>query len=280
VLEVQEHLETFFYRKDHALECLDSVKTSCKLALFSEVDPNSTVEGGSSSGTGFMTFDPATTELLLDLGRSLYKLMFQLLLLIESHHKISLSVVNNFRHNEKMQDMSELFMLVRGAVLRCIDDAELESLDTSTSTEGEHTPTPSPGLPMNNSEFETSLNELIDAQKWSSAITQVRQFKRISQLTSSNPNISILTAGNFDSRVADELSIILNIYSQKIIKDGNDTFIFSKTETELSEVYSILSENLYHVSSALLSMESNMKSYPSVSSNSSIKEGQDTITNL
>ncbi|XP_055383655.1 protein furry isoform X2 [Condylostylus longicornis] len=279
VLEIQEHLETFFYRKDHALECLDSVKTSCKLALFSDVDPSNAVESVSGSGNSFMTFDPATTELLLDLGRSLYKLMFQLLLLIESHHKISLSVVNNFRQNEKMQDMSELYMLVRGALLRCIDDAELESLDTSTSTEGEHTPIPSPGLPMSNSEFETSLNELIDGQKWSLAIKHVRQFKRISQLTASNPNINILTAGNFDNRVADELSIILNIYSHKIINDRNDTFIFSKTEPELSEVYSILSENLYHVSSALSSMESNMKSYSNTSVNSS-KEGNDTITNL
>ena len=82
-----------------------------------------------------------------------------------------------------MYDVSELYILVRGALLRCIDDAELESLDTSTSTEGESTPTPSPGLPMSNTEFENSLYELIDGQKWSAAISHVRQFKRISRRT-------------------------------------------------------------------------------------------------
>ncbi|EAU77987.1 AGAP012775-PA, partial [Anopheles gambiae str. PEST] len=87
--------------------------------------------------------DPATAELLLDLGRGLYKLMFQLLLLIESDHKIAISVVQNLRQNEQMQDLSNLYLSVRGALLRCIDDAEMESLDTSTSTEGENTPTPS-----------------------------------------------------------------------------------------------------------------------------------------
>lgn len=175
VLEVQEHLETFFDRKDTVLDSLDAVKTSCKLALFtSDID---SANEGSTSSSAMMTVtaaaaaaampptDPATTELLLDLGRGLYKLMFQLLLLIESDNKIAISVVQNLRQNEKMQDLSNLYVSVRGALLRCIDDAEMESLDTSTSTEGENTPTPSPGLPMNNAEFENSLIELIDNQR-------------------------------------------------------------------------------------------------------------------
>lgn len=54
----------------------------------------------SSSSIAYMPFDPASTEVVLDLGRSLYKLMFQLLLLIESNHKISSNVVNHFRINE------------------------------------------------------------------------------------------------------------------------------------------------------------------------------------
>lgn len=164
VLEVQEHLETFFDRKDTVLDSLDAVKTSCKLALFTS-DIDSANEGTGSNLMTSMSVDPATTEMLLDLGRGLYKLMFQLLLLIESDHKIAISVVHNLRQNEKMQDLSNLYVSVRGALLRCIDDAEMESLDTSTSTEGENTPTPSPGLPMNNCEFENSLIELIDNQR-------------------------------------------------------------------------------------------------------------------
>lgn len=56
-----------------------------------------------------MPFDPASTEVVLDLGRSLYKLMFQLLLLIESNHKISSNVVNHFRMNEDVSEKTELY---------------------------------------------------------------------------------------------------------------------------------------------------------------------------
>lgn len=156
VLEVQEHLETFFDRKDHVMECLDSVKTSCKLALFSDMD---------TSHDGMCQFDAATTEILIDLGRALYKLMFQLLLLIESDHKIAISIYQNLKQNEKMQDLSKQYFAVRGALLRTVDDNDMDSLDTSTSTEGENTPTPSPGLPLGRPEFETILLDMIEHQR-------------------------------------------------------------------------------------------------------------------
>lgn len=121
--------------------------------------------------------------------------------------------------------MSDAYVAIRGALLRSIDDAEMESLDTSTSTEGEHTPTPSPGIPLTNAEFENALCELIDNQKLSSAITHVRQFKRMSQLSGSNLNLTIVGAGmlslsgSYDSHSNDELSTILNIYAQRLIRD-------------------------------------------------------------
>ena len=192
----------------------------------------------------------------------------------------------------QMQDISDLYALVRDALVRSVSEAELESLDTSTSTEGEHTPTPSPGLPMTQEEFETSLQELIEAQKWSAAISHVRQFKRISQLTSSNPNLTIFSYNNLDSRLKfDEMTIILNAYAQNIMKDRAgkswlkligrkhyatylffhiaEAFIVSKSDSELFEVYAILSENLYHVSSALTNMEINMKNYSTIHMSSS-----------
>lgn len=64
-----------------------------------------------------------------------------------------------------MQDFSQNYGSIKSAILRSIDDVEMESLDTSTSTEGENTPTPSPGLPMNNCEFENTLIDLIDKQR-------------------------------------------------------------------------------------------------------------------
>uniref|UniRef100_A0A182TUU8 Protein furry C-terminal domain-containing protein n=1 Tax=Anopheles melas TaxID=34690 RepID=A0A182TUU8_9DIPT len=259
VLEVQEHLETFFDRKETVLDSLDEVKTSCKLALFtSDIDSANEGTGGSSTVVSLSTStDPATAELLLDLGRGLYKLMFQLLLLIESDHKIAISVVQNLRQNEQMQDLSNLYLSVRGALLRCIDDAEMESLDTSTSTEGENTPTPSPGLPMNNSEFENILVELIDNQRWSAAINHVKQHKQMSNHSASNYNLSGGASGSSgggsgvggmmfasgggncsitggggvgdglfanlgtEFKPVDDLSIILNVYAHRLTKDRN-----------------------------------------------------------
>ncbi|XP_064544555.1 protein furry isoform X5 [Drosophila montana] len=283
VLEVQEHLETFFDRKDQVLECLDAVKTSCKLSLFNEADvAASGLELPSSSSIPCMPFDPASTEVVLDLGRSLYKLMFQLLLLIESNHKISSNVVNHFRINEDMHDISDLYALVRDALVRCTSEAELDCLESSTSTEGEHTPTPSPGLPMTHEEFEASLHEHIDRQCWTSAISHVRQYRRVSTLSAGDQSLTILTYGNLDSRIKfDEMSIILNAYAHSLMKDRTEAFIVSKSDSELFEVYAILSENLYHVSSALTNMEINMKSYSMGAGSSNLhRSEQDIVTNL
>ncbi|XP_034102978.1 protein furry isoform X4 [Drosophila albomicans] len=284
VLEVQEHLETFFDRKDQVLECLDAVKTSCKLSLFNESDvaASGLEMPSSSSSIAYMPFDPASTEVVLDLGRSLYKLMFQLLLLIESNHKISSNVVNHFRVNEDMHDISDLYALVRDALVRCTTEAELDCLESSTSTEGEHTPTPSPGLPMTQEEFEASLHEHIGLQRWSSAISHVRQYRRVSTLNAGDQSLTIFSYGNIDSRIKfDEMTIILNAYAHSIMKDRTEDFIVSKSDSELFEVYAILSENLYHVSSALTNMEINMKSYHmGAGSNNLHRSEQDIVTNL
>lgn len=63
--------------------------------------------------------------------------------------------------------MSDTYHVVKGAILQSIDDVELESFDTSTSTEGEGestTPISSP-LPMSSTDFENTIYELIDKQR-------------------------------------------------------------------------------------------------------------------
>ena len=71
ILEIQENLDNFSDRKDFALECLDAIKTHQKLVALGEqmTDYN-------------MDNEP------LDLIRCLYKLHFQLLLLLESEFTI------------------------------------------------------------------------------------------------------------------------------------------------------------------------------------------------
>lgn len=65
----------------------------------------------------------------------------------------------------QMQDMSDSYVSIKGAILQSIDDAEMESFDTSTSTEGENTTPIASPLPMNSSDFEITIFELIDNQR-------------------------------------------------------------------------------------------------------------------
>lgn len=213
---------------------MEALKSTYKLTLFS--DTESAHEGSSNAAIG--SPDPAMTELLIELGRGLYKLIFQLLLMIESDHKIAISVMHNLRQNDKMQDLSNAFMTVRGALLRCVDDADLESLDTSTSTEGEHTPTPSPGPLPTAQEFENGLIEMIDMQKWSSAISYVRQYRKYTSTVTLSPtaNFTLQTSSSVTSLgstsaltfgiclsdnnwAIDDVTVILNVYAQRLIKD-------------------------------------------------------------
>ncbi|XP_031631504.1 protein furry isoform X4 [Contarinia nasturtii] len=273
VLEVQEHLETFFDRKDMVMECLEAIKTTQKLTLFS--DTESAHEGSSNTALG--SPDPAASELLIELGRGIYKLIFQLMLLIESDHKIAISVMTTMRQNVKMEDLSSAYVTVRGALLRCIDDADMDSLDTSTSTEGEHTPT----RPLSSiQEFESCLNEMIEKQKWNSAIALTRQFRKYSSTVTLSPvsNFALQPSGSSTSCIStstltsslvphssennwvlDDSSLILMIYAQRLTKDRSDAFISSRSEQELTEIYNILMENLYYVSSALTNMEMVLK---------------------
>lgn len=223
------------------------MKATTKLTLFS--DTESTHDGSTNAALG--SPDTGTSDLLIDLGRGLYKLIFQLLLLIESDHKMAVSVMNSMRHNDKMEDLSRVYMDVRGALLRCIDDADMDSLDTSTSTEGEHTPTQSPApAPLPAHEFESALYELIDKHKWNAALQLTRQFRKYSStatlsptsnfalqpstsstscISSSSLNYGLWPIAAENNWMLDDTSLILLIYAQKLVKDRNggwQSFVF------------------------------------------------------
>lgn len=84
------------------MKCLDAVTVSSKISL---------LVGMESSSDTSNVFDVSTAEMVIDLGRSLYKLMFQLLLLIESNNKIAISVINNFRQNEQVLSFINLLII-------------------------------------------------------------------------------------------------------------------------------------------------------------------------
>lgn len=54
----------------------------------------------------------------------------------------------------------------------------------------------------------------------------------------------------------------------------------SRSDNELTDIYSILMENLYHVSSALTSLEISLKSGITAPSNTPTKDTVDIITTL
>lgn len=223
------------------LQCLEAIKTSYKHTLFS--DTESAHEG--STNAAFGSPDPATSELLIDLGRGVYKLIFQLMLLIESDHKIAISVMASMRQNEKMDDLSTAYSTIRGALLHCQDDTDMDSLDTSTSTEGEHTPTrPLPTM----QEFENCLFEMIEKHKWNAAIALTRQFRKYSSTVTLSPvsNFALQSSASTSSCIStptlapgivpyssennwvlDDTSLILMLYAQKLTKDRTGMFRIS-----------------------------------------------------
>ena len=71
VFELREHFETFQERREHAIRTLNSVKSSLKLQLL-----------------GQKLEEQASIDQEIDLCRSLHKLFFQLLLMIESFKKM------------------------------------------------------------------------------------------------------------------------------------------------------------------------------------------------
>ena len=82
VLEVQEHWETFNEKREHLLECLDSIRSSVKLETLEE----------------HLHSDCNIVDMRTDLCKCLYKMHFQLLLLIESYLKL-VSILRSTANN-------------------------------------------------------------------------------------------------------------------------------------------------------------------------------------
>ena len=101
ILEIQENLDNFSDRKDFALECLDAIKTHQKLVSLGEqmTDYN-------------MDNEP------LDLVKCLYKLHFQLLLLLESFSKLLrlISMSNQDLATDKSRELALIQVELRKAI--------------------------------------------------------------------------------------------------------------------------------------------------------------------
>ncbi|PNF32075.1 hypothetical protein B7P43_G05726 [Cryptotermes secundus] len=226
MLEIQEHWETYLDRKDHVAECIDAVKTTVKLNLLGE----------NQSELG-------NEELILDLGRALYKLHFQLLLLIEASNKM-VAALTAVAHNNQLQDVSAEVAAVKASLTRVVEEG-------ADSDHGTPTPTPSPAptsVTAGCEEAETALLELVQAGKWAAALQHARHNR-----------------GAWGSDVSpcgveeDDITGILNVFCKHLAHDKCDVFVVTRTQQDMADVFTRLMESLFQVLGAVNALDSQVR---------------------
>lgn len=138
---------------------------------------------------------------------------------------------------------------------------------------------------------------------WRATIQHVKQYKQHSD--SSSYIVNMETCSSDEGKALDELSVIMNIYAERLTKarsgkkifddvqrvvnnlfhysfffpsNATDAFILSRSEADLNEIYQILMENLYFVTAAIQELDINLKT----NSSPSVRSGDivDIITTL
>lgn len=225
MLEVQEHLETFLDRKDHATECLEAAKATAKLQAL----------GGSH------TTEAGVEEMLLDLGRALYKLHFQLLLLIEASNKMLGALTNAARNVQiPLQDLSMEVASMKIALSRALEES-------TESERGTPTPTPSPSpLPGTGAVEEVArVAELLRNARWCPALEAVRLHR------------AQWPGDPFHDD--DDVTTAVNMYCKYIGQDRSDIFVVTRKDEEMSEIFGRLMESLFEVLAAVTGLEASTK---------------------
>uniref|UniRef100_A0A2H8TE52 Protein furry n=2 Tax=Melanaphis sacchari TaxID=742174 RepID=A0A2H8TE52_9HEMI len=239
MLQIREHIDTLLDRKDQTSECLFSVRATLKVCKLGERLPEgsstSSGGGGGTGGGGGSGADGgcySNEESILDLGKALYKLHLQLLLLLEAAAKmyiaLSVSAVEN-----KLQNLSAEVSTVRRALLRAKEES------------GTHPLAPTP---------EESLVQILQESDWPNALTYAKQNK------SRWLNELISTGTEEDD---DDITSILSVYCHLLIEKHSDGFIV--TEEDLVSVTNGLMTELFPMLEALNCIESRVKGLPKTS---------------
>ncbi|XP_030039716.1 protein furry isoform X2 [Manduca sexta] len=189
-LEINEHLETYFDRREHALETLEMSR-------------------GSSEET----------------GRCLYKLVFQLLLLLETNNKMVVAVYHAALDNRGVE-MSGAVCAVRAALAASAGDAWAEPAQ------------PQPAQPHD----DARLLHLLHRQKWGAALSLVRE--RNAE--------RILERGELPE---DDVTSLMHVYCKGLGQAHPEMVAITRPVNELSQNLSFMMESLYRVSVALQRQE-------------------------
>ncbi|XP_050360711.1 protein furry isoform X2 [Nymphalis io] len=184
-LEINEHLETYFDRREHALETLELSRNA------------------------------------EETGRCLYKLIFQLLLLLETNNKMVVAVYHAALDNRGVE-MSAAVMSVRVALTAHVVDSW-----------GEHSPAP---------HDEARLLHLLQRQRWGAALALVRE--RNAE--------RILERGELPE---DDVTSLLHVYCKGLSQAHPDMVAITRPVNELSQNLSFMMESLYKVSVSLQRQE-------------------------
>lgn len=263
ILEIQENLDNYTDKKDFALECLDAIKTHQKLvSLGEQMDYN-------------MDNEP------LDLVKCLYKLHFQLLLLLESFAKLLrlLSQSNQDLATDKSRELAliqaelrknikehkfiepspspELDPTVESGVADLnkitIDDFDAgnKSSDTSDKSNESFAETISADTSgIQPQESEQKIVDLITESKWQEAIQvyKVHKSRWPTTLPLANQTIGFPTD-------EDDVCAMLNLYCSALTEKSGGIFVMTLTDTDISDSCSRLMDSIQQLSQTIKQLE-------------------------
>lgn len=159
-----------------------------------------------------------------EVARSLYRLIFQLLLLLETNNKMIVAVYTAALENKGVE-MSSAVCAVRGQLAASAADAG--------DAWAEHSPAP---------HDDARLLHLIHRQKWGAALALVRE--RNAE--------RILERGELPE---DDVTTLLHVYCRGLAQAHPDMVAITRPVHELSQNLSFMMESLYKVSVALQRQE-------------------------
>ncbi|KAL3276200.1 hypothetical protein HHI36_020918 [Cryptolaemus montrouzieri] len=215
MLEVQEHLETFCDKKQQVTMYCDAVKTTLKLELL----------GGQQS-------DFRHDQYLMELGKSLFKLYFQLLLLVEAGNKLVSLLYNTLVHAD-FKDMTPQIISIKNGLVRASEDTDADGGVASSSLCGEDA-TAEEG-------FDLTIVKLLDKEKWTQSVLYFKQHRS-----------AILKEFEEIRDSEDDIVTLLNIYCRKKILEKPDHFVITNQQTDLADIFG----RLFQVSAAVSDLES------------------------
>lgn len=214
---------------------------------------------------GSHTTEAGLEEMFLDLGRALYKLHLQLLLLIEASNKMLATLMSAARNVQiPLQDISAEIANMKIALSRALEES-------TESERGTPTPTPSPSpLPGTGAVEEVArVAELLRNARWCPALEAVRLHRAQWPGDPFHDDDDVTTAVNMyckylgQDRSGNILNRILNYFkinvSFKIVEYFSDIFVVTRKDDEMSEIFSRLMESLFQVLAAVTGLEASTK---------------------